>query len=66
MTMPRKGYLVRTKANSFKVLCAECVRKLEHEEFVRPWNVPLNSRCVYCQGPVILNPEEPRPQKAEK
>lgn len=66
MTAPTKGYLVRTKANSFKVLCAECLKTSEYEEFVRPWSVLLSSRCVKCQGPVILNPEEPRPPTAKK
>lgn len=62
----RKGYLVRTKANSFKVLCGDCLKSSEFEEFVRPWSVLISSRCVKCQSPVTLNPEEPRPQETGK
>ncbi|MBC7318539.1 hypothetical protein H5T57_04755 [Candidatus Bipolaricaulota bacterium] len=63
MVMPGKGYLVRTKANSFKVLCAECLKKSEFEEFVRPWSVKISSRCVKCNAPVALDPAEPRPKE---
>ena len=66
MTAAVKGYLVRTKANSFKVLCAECLKKSEFEEYVRPWSVQLSSRCVKCQAAVLLNPEEPKPQEPRK
>jgi hypothetical protein len=66
MGTPSKGYLVRTKANSFKVLCGDCLKTSEFEEFVRPWSVLLSSRCVKCRRPVILNPEEPRPQESAK
>lgn len=66
MGTPSKGYLVRTKANSFKVLCGDCLKASEFEEFVRPWSVLLSSRCVKCRRPVTLNPEEPRPQESAK
>jgi len=66
MGTPSKGYLVRTKANSFKVLCGDCLKTSEFEEFVQPWSVLISSRCVKCRRPVILNPGEPRPQEPEK
>ncbi|MFN3346844.1 MAG: hypothetical protein ACK42E_03430 [Candidatus Bipolaricaulaceae bacterium] len=57
---------MRTKAQSFKVLCAECLKNSEFEEYVRPWSVVLSSRCVKCQAAVLLNPEEPKPQGPHK
>ena len=39
-----KGFIVRTKANSFKVLCADCLTKSEFEEYVKPWSTAIGSR----------------------
>lgn len=61
MGEPLEGYLVRTKANNFKVLCAECLGKSEYEEIVRPWSVPITSHCVKCLRGVLLNPADYRP-----
>ena len=61
-----KGYLVRTKTNNFKVVCAECLGKLEHEEIVRPWSVPISSHCAKCRRGVLLNPGDYRPPEGKR
>lgn len=56
-----KGFIVRTKANSFKVLCAECLTRSEFEEYVKPWSTAIGSRCVKCQRRVLINPADYQP-----
>lgn len=61
-----KGFIVRTKANSIKVLCAECVKRTEFEEYLRPWSTMISSRCLKCQRRVFVSAEDSPPRSGKK
>lgn len=58
MAKPIPGYIVRTKSGNVKVLCEDCLKKSEYQEFVDTFKSMISSKCVKCNRLVLIVPRQ--------